>query len=88
MRCKRSSRREEQHMVISAGEERGEPNDAIGTGTILHDHGLAPALGQMVGQQSGGHIRTASGSEWHHQFDHSLRPGLGWRCRPGQCEHR
>ena len=54
MRCERSSRCEEQYTVICASEERGEPNDAISAGTILHDHGLAPVLGQMVGQQSQG----------------------------------
>src|SRR5262245_46960989 len=75
MRCERSSRCEEQYMVICASEERGEPNDAISAGTILHDHGLAPVLGQMVGQQSRGHIGTASGSEWHHQL--TIRCGQG-----------
>jgi hypothetical protein len=85
-----AGKRQQQHVGVTRGEERGDGGDAVGALAILHHHRLPPTLGQTLRQHSGGDVGTGARRQRDDQPNGALRPALGAarRRREHECEQQ
>src|SRR5262249_43137993 len=55
--------REHERVLVARADERHDGDDAVRAGAVLHDDGLAPALGQALGKQARGDVGRAARAE-------------------------
>jgi hypothetical protein len=73
---KRAGRGEQQGVQVTGRCERVDRVDTVGAWPVLDDDRLAPALGQLVGEQARGDVLRASGALADDEPDRTLRPSL------------
>jgi len=72
-------------VLVVRADERHHGDDAVRPGAVLHDHRLAPALGQALGEEARRHVGRAAGAERQDQLHRFLRPDL---CVRGKREEK
>ena len=86
MRGERTGGREQQGVDVVRADEGIDGDDAVGARLVLDDHGLAPALCQLIAEQPCGDVLGAARPQADDEFDRPLRPGLWLSLR--LCDHR
>jgi hypothetical protein len=81
MHRERAAGREQQRMVVVAGDERLDRHQAVGAGPVFDHHRLAPARRQPVGQHARADIGAGARPERHDEPHRPLRPRLRLRLR-------
>jgi hypothetical protein len=72
--------REQQHMIVARGEDRGDGDEGVATGAVLDNDRLTPFCRKLVAQQARGDIDSRTWTKRDNESDRSLRPGLRRLC--------
>lgn len=69
--------REEKRVPVGRGpRDIGSADQAPGTGTVVHNHGLSENLGKAIGDRARGQINIAAGRKRRNQIDRPVREVL------------
>ncbi len=79
-----AGRHVQQDVIVIRAQERRDGDDAVAAGTVLDHHRLAPALRQLVGEQTGADVDGSARSERHDEPDRPRRPSRRLRVANSQ----
>ena len=61
-------------MIVGGGNECADADGAVGARAVLDNDGLAPLLGELVGEHAAGHVDAGAGRLGRDDLDGARRP--------------